>query len=192
METVAVLQPLMAGFGRSSLKQALVLMPLVGLLVQASAVLSRRMGAWLQNTAGIPPAWTRLGVGLGMMLLGARTLPQATEKILRLTLEKQAGLKGAPLGRLGTQKALSAAALAEETLHATSLPAATSGFASTCARGCTPGGVVCLSELGEVLGGFGTWLRTGASAPPSAEEAPTASRPAAGPGHEVSALRRTF
>ena len=34
------------------------------------------------------------------------------------------------------------------------------GVALSCPRNCSPGSVICLSEVGELLGGFGNWIQT--------------------------------
>jgi hypothetical protein len=114
VEAVAVITPLAMKFNKASLKQAALLAPLVGAVVQAASWLNSKASEPLHEKFSIPPFVTRMTIALGMALAG-------------LKASKLLGIGGA--------------------------------MAMTCARGCTPGSIVCLSELGEMVSGMKTWLQ---------------------------------
>lgn len=137
LETIAVVNPLAAGFSVNNLKQTAIMAPLVMAVVQGAHVVSQKAEKPARENFGIPTLATQLGLtsltGLGAMLI----YPPIYKAIA----------KSGVLGKDLKQKAAESASAF-----------ATATFAS-CARGCSPGSFICLSELADVGGSLGLWLK---------------------------------
>lgn len=132
METVAIIQSLMLGVSKTNAKLFLVMGPLIGAYVQLADWIHKGIRQPLQQEAGLPPWVIRAGLGIGMMAGGFWLLPKLYKPIFNT-------------GWLGKE-------LSEKAKQATMATMV------TCPRGCTVGGVVCLSEIAEILGSMGQWI----------------------------------
>lgn len=114
IEAVSVITPLTMRFGPGTLKQLVLMAPVVAVVVQAASVLNDWVTDPLKERFHIPRLVTRLGISLGLAAIG-------------LKFSKMLGIGGA--------------------------------VAMTCARGCTPGSIVCLSEVGEMFSGMKSGMK---------------------------------
>ena len=137
LETVAVVHPLAVGLSVNTLKQMVVTMPFVAGVVQGTTWLNDQAAEPAKNHLNIPPIVTRLAISAAMLLISVKLFNKVYQPLLNKSI----------LGKW----------LGLETLHQTG----SAMFATTCARGCTPGGIICLSEAGEILGGLGLKTRLG-------------------------------
>lgn len=137
LETVAVVHPLAVGLSLTTLKQMVVTMPFVAGVVQGTTWLNDQAAEPAKTHLSIPPLVTRLAISAAMLLISVKLFNKVYQPMLSKSfLGKWLGL---------------------EALHQTG----SAMFATTCARGCTPGGIICLSEAGEILGGLGLKTRLG-------------------------------
>ncbi len=127
-ETVALLTPMLHGFTPRALAMGTLTAPLVAGLSETATWVNRRVANPVAQQLQLPDWLPKLAVAGGLLWGGSK---------LTSAVFKRAQQWGA-FGKL----------LA---------PGAFAG-GITCARGCTPGGVICLSELGEWLGGAGGWF----------------------------------
>lgn len=146
IEAVAVINPLTMGFTRRSLGQMLVMAPIVAGVVQGANVLNEASAERLKERYGIPKLLTRLAISAAMVVLGVKVYPP----VLR---------KAAQFGVLGQAAKVEAQRTAGNVFVGTE--------ALVCARGCCPS-VLCLSEIGEMVGAFGSWFKTSPHQPASA------------------------
>lgn len=116
MEAVSVITPLTMRFGPGTLKQLVLMAPVVAVVVQVASALNDWVTDPLKERFQIPRLVTRLGISLGLAAIG-------------LKFSKMLGIGGA--------------------------------VAMTCARGCTPGSIVCLSEVGEMISGMKIGMQNG-------------------------------
>jgi hypothetical protein len=132
LETVGFIFPLTSTrITRASLAQLAVLAPWVAGTVQGASTGGKWLGNKLEDWH-IPKPITKLVVSTAMMIAGVRYFPAVYKRIA------ETGILN-PISKEALTGAVGASTLAT----------------ATCVRGCTPGGVICLSELGEMLGAMG-------------------------------------
>ena len=147
LETVAVVHPLAVGLSLTTLKQMAVTMPFVAGVVQGTTWLNDQASEPAKTHLNIPPIVTRLAISAAMLVISVKLFNKVYQPLLNKSM----------LGKW----------LGLEALHQTG----SAMFATTCARGCTPGGIICLSEAGEILGGLGLKTRLGYSREKRSERA---------------------
>ncbi len=136
LQTVGVIHPLTMGFSASALPHLALMMPLVAGVVETANRLQDTVGEAIHDKTGVPKMVLRLILSFGLAGLGMKVYPKLFETLARRNL----------LGKTAKETAQKGGA-------------AVAGSAMvTCARGCTPGGVICMSELGELLGSMGGGL----------------------------------
>lgn len=123
LETMAITVPMVVGLKKLKAAPLLVSAPLVAGFVEGSNALLNVTQP--QLPANWEPWAKRLAVLIPLSVGGLWAIPKASKLILKQLPKKLSG----------------------------QTTAATTGVMATCARGCTPGGVICLSELSEMLGG---------------------------------------
>lgn len=129
LETVGFIFPLTTpNITRASLAQLAVLAPWVAGTVQGASSVGRWLGSQLEDWQ-IPKPITKLIVSTAFMIAGVRYFPAVYKRIA------ETGILN-PISKEALAGAVGASTLAT----------------ATCVRGCTPGGVICLSEVGEMLG----------------------------------------
>ncbi|MGE0201275.1 MAG: hypothetical protein AB7P76_09930 [Candidatus Melainabacteria bacterium] len=139
LEAVTVINPLALGISNKSVAQMVVMAPLVTGVVQAATFLNEKVTEPLKEKLHIPTPITRLALSLGFAGIGIMVYPQIFKVVAHSGL----------LGRGIREEVLAGGA------------AAVAGSAMvTCARGCSPGSVVCLSETAEMMGGMANWFKS--------------------------------
>lgn len=135
IETVAIIHPLVAGFSRKAWTPLLLSMPLIAGVAQGLTWLGKKLAPPLEENAHIPQSLTRLVLSIGTGLLWLKGYPQAMKALAKqpqLTKHLPESLKTHMESLAGTTATL---------------------MAGTCARGCSQG-LICLSELSELLSGL--------------------------------------
>ncbi len=147
LESAAVITPMALKFHKTSLLTFLLVAPLVTASVQTSQWLNKAFTQDLKAQWHIPEAVTRLcfsfavsATGILFAMLLHRKAPQI----------KVFGAR--PFAQLDPKLKEPAGAFAM----------------GSCARGCSPS-IICLSEIGEMLGGMGNWLKSHWSPGPQPE-----------------------
>jgi len=135
LEAVSIINPIAVGISKHNLIQMGVMAPVVALVVQAASTLQKKIAPPLQEKYGTPPVLTRLGLSLVLGIGSLVAYPFIYRRI-------------ATSGLLGK-------ALKEKALESGS--AFASAAFATCARGCSPGSFICLGEVADVVGSFGSW-----------------------------------
>lgn len=135
IETMSAITPLMSGVSRYGVGQWLTHAPLIGGLVQAAHLLNQSVSPKLKDEFGVPVLVTRLITSALITALGYWAIPPITKHLLKMPLPK----RWFPPPKEG------------------SVGATLAGAMTTCARGCTPGGLICMSELSELIGSMGLW-----------------------------------
>ncbi len=136
LQTVGVIHPLTMGFSASALPHLALMMPLVAGVVESANRLQDTVGEAIHDKTGVPKIVLRLLLSFGLAGLAMRVYPKLFASLAQRNLLGKAAKETAQKGG-----------------------AAVAGSAMvTCARGCTPGGVICMSELGELLGSMGGGL----------------------------------
>jgi hypothetical protein len=130
VEAVAVINPLAAGFSLASLSQMLVMAPLIAGSVESITALNKMTAKPLKEKYGIPEALTKLVLSLTSGALGIWLFPKVYKQIA------QTGI----FGKMVKQE--------------TSMLGSMGALAACCARGCSPGSLICLSETAELIAGF--------------------------------------
>jgi hypothetical protein len=131
LETVGFIFPLTTpNITRASLAQLAVLAPWVAGTVQGASSVGKLLGNKLEDWH-IPKPITKLVISTAFMIGGVRYFPAVYKRIA------ETGILN-PISKEALAGAVGASTLAT----------------ATCVRGCTPGGVICLSEVGEMLGGM--------------------------------------
>jgi len=135
VETMTAITPLMSGLSRYGVGQWLVHAPLIGALVQGAHAINQALSKPLKDDYGVPVLVTRLATSAVLMTAGYFAIPPVTRYLLKAPLSKRwfPPPKEASVG------------------------ATLAGAMTTCARGCTPGGLLCMSELSELVGSLGQW-----------------------------------
>ncbi len=137
LETLAVVNPLAAGFKSGAILQTAVMAPLVMGVVQGVSEINNKVEKPLKQAWNFPPIATQLGL---------TTLASAGAFIIYPPFYKMVAQTGIIGKALKQQAEKSASAFATATF-------------STCARGCSPGSFICLGELADIGGSFGLWLK---------------------------------
>jgi hypothetical protein len=138
LESVTIINPLALGVSKFGMAQYAVMAPLVSATVQLASTINRRLADPLQQQFGITPLITRLGVSLGLASVGIKVYPKVFKTIANTGI----------FGEIIQQKvAKGAGVIAGSSML-------------ICARGCSPGSIICLSETAELLGGLFHWLKT--------------------------------
>jgi len=135
IETVTIIHPLVAGFSRKAWTPLLLSMPLIAGVAQGLTWLGKKLAPPLEEKAHIPQSLTRLVLSIGAGLLWLKGYPQAMKALAKqpqLTKHLPESLKAHMESLAGTTATL---------------------MAGTCARGCSQG-LICLSELSELLSGL--------------------------------------
>ena len=130
IETVSVVHPLASQFSKNTPKQLLVIAPVVAALVQLSHWGYQSTTGFLKAHEINAPAW------LPKLLFAAVT---TTVGLVAFPKLYQPFIKRGWFGKPNS-KAFQSATMSM----------------MTCPRGCTVGGVICLSEAGEILGSLAT------------------------------------
>ncbi len=136
LEAVTVINPLALGVSKKSMAQYVVMAPLVTGVVQLASLINKKLAPMLELDWAVPSWVTQLGISIGMGALGVIAYPRIFKAIASKGL----------LGKVIQSEALKGGALATGTAMV------------TCARGCSPGSIICLSETAEMLGGMGSWF----------------------------------
>ncbi|MEB3286581.1 MAG: hypothetical protein VKJ04_03655 [Vampirovibrionales bacterium] len=152
LEAISIINPVAAGFSVANALQTIIMAPIVAGVVQGAHTLHNKIAEPIEQNYGVAPVFTRLGVSL---LLGVGAI-LAYPKAFKVIVESR-GYK-ALVNRIPSAK------LKERILEAsaTSVAASASGGAmfATCARGCSPGSFICLSEMADIVGSFTTWFNS--------------------------------
>ena len=138
LQAVAVINPLAVGFSKKGLLQTAVMAPVVALVVQGASWLHQKIAKPVQEQCQMSPIMSQIGVTLGLGVISMLAYPKLYKLI-------------ASTGIIGKE-------LKEEAMGNASAFASTT-FA-TCARACSPGSFICLSELADIVGSFGHWFRS--------------------------------
>lgn len=138
LEAVAVINPMAVGFSAKGLKQTAVMAPVVAGVVQGASLLHQKIAKPVQEQCQVSPLISQIGITLGLGLMSMLAYPKLYKLI-------------ASTGIIGKELKQEAAENASAFASAT--------FAS-CARGCSPGSFICLSELADIVGSFGHWFRS--------------------------------
>jgi hypothetical protein len=138
LEAVTVINPLALGFSGKSLRQYAVMAPLVAATVQVASTLNNRLAKPLHDQFNMPRLITRLAISLGFAGMGIKLYPKVFHAV-------------AKTGLLGQE-------MKQQAAKGLSVLAGSSFI--TCARGCSPGSIICLSETAELMGGLTHWLKT--------------------------------
>jgi len=135
LEAVSIINPIAVGISKNNLIQMGVMAPVVAVVVQAASSLQKKIAPPLEEKYGTPPVLTRLGISLALGVGSLIAYPFIYRRI-------------AGSGILGKE-------LKDQALESGS-SFASAAFA-TCARGCSPGSFICLGEVADVVGSFGSW-----------------------------------
>jgi hypothetical protein len=130
LQTLVVINPLVVGFGKNSFKQMALMSPFIVGTVEGTRILQNHLQDPAQQKLGISPLMTRLLVSATVGLLALLGYPRLYKAIA------STGIAGKEF-KNKAENELSTLASASFT---------------TCARGCTPGSFICLSELAEIGG----------------------------------------
>jgi hypothetical protein len=139
LEAVALINPVTMGFSRKSLAQMLLMAPVVATVVQGASMLSRALSVPLKERCDIPESLTRLVISIPMAWVGIKIYPRVFKSVAR------SGILGKDL---------------QEQAKSSGQALMGSAMMATCARGCTPGSLICMSEMGEIFGGVGNWFQS--------------------------------
>lgn len=135
--SAGVITPLALRFSKTTELTFLLIAPLVATSVQTSQWMNQAFSKDARQKWGVPEPVSRLMISLTIGGLGA--------------VSAMAAHKAAPGWNLFGKKIFAPLANKKEALGA---------FATqTCARGCTPS-IICLSEIGETLGGMTHWFKS--------------------------------
>lgn len=138
LEAVAIINPLAVGFTLNNLKQTAVMAPLVAGVVQGASSLTDKISKPIDENMNVPPIFTRLLLSIGIGIGAVLTYPRIYKSIA------STGIIGKELKEKAAQ---GGSAFASATF-------------ATCARGCSPGSFICLSEMADMVGGFSTWFKS--------------------------------
>ncbi|MDX2084577.1 MAG: hypothetical protein SFZ03_04230 [Candidatus Melainabacteria bacterium] len=168
LEAVGVINPLALGLSVGTVAQGVVMAPLVAGTVQLSQKLCQALDHRLEGR-NVPPWVPRLGVSLGLSAVGMAVYPKlfgAFKKMLPEVIQAEINRGRAAAGVV----------------------------MATCPRGCSPGSIVCLSEMAEIFGGMLSWLREhlGLALPQTLPAIPLSATTRAPDDHSTPPLRRTF
>jgi hypothetical protein len=106
-------------------------------IVQAASFLHQSVSKELKEEYGVPSLISRLAISVGMVILGVKLFPKIHKPLMQSAFFQ----KLFPKSNFSKTGSVLASTM------------------TTCARGCTPGGIICLSEVGELLGGMGSWFK---------------------------------
>ena len=134
IETAFVINPLVSGLSKKALLQTVVMAPLIAGVVQGANYLNNHLVEPLKEKAHIPPVLTRLGVTIGVMLIGVKAYPGLYKQV-------------ASTGVLGNEAKSKTAQVIIGT------------EALICGR-CGGSHLICMSEIGDYLGGMLNWLKS--------------------------------
>jgi hypothetical protein len=145
LEAVAAINPLTLGFSVASAAQAIIMAPLVSGSVHLAMLLNQAIRPKLPPENKWAPLLSQVLTSIGFAAVGLKLYPKIVKSIAR-QVAKAEGLpqsirKG--LSKLSKEGAVAAGA-----------------SAVYCSRGCSMGSIICLSEAAELLGGFGTWMKS--------------------------------
>lgn len=139
MQTVAVLHPLLVGFSRKYPLEVGVMAPLIAGVVSIANALNQTLAPLADTHIGIPEKWTKLGVSLGVTLASIGMFPSVIARIAKTGILGKAAQAQA---RQGKNIAFGAVAIGAN---------------------CGCGNVICISQMGEIFGGLGNWLKSDSS-----------------------------
>jgi|GEM_PF-3072532 len=155
LEAVSIINPIAVGISKNNLIQMGVMAPVVAIVVQAASSLQKKIAPSLQDKYGTPPVLTRLGLSLVLGIGSLVAYPFIYRRI-------------ASSGMLGKE-------LKDQALESGSA-FASAAFAS-CARGCSPGSFICLGEVADVVGSFGSWDKSKNNAQNDSSSTSSVSKP---------------
>jgi hypothetical protein len=147
LEAVSIINPLAVGFSKNAIKQTVVMAPIVAAVVQGASLLRQTIAPTPkgEGQCQTTPMLLQAGITAGLGLAAMVAYPWIYKRVA------STGIIGHELKEKASQE--------------------TSAFASatfaTCARGCSPGSFICLSELSDIVGGFITGLPVNAGKTPS-------------------------
>lgn len=138
LEAVAIINPLAVGFSKNAIKQTVVMAPVVAAVVQGASLLRQTVAPTPANQGQCQstPLLLQAGITIGLGIAAMMAYPWIYKRVA------STGIIGQELKAKASQEA---SAFASTTF-------------ATCARGCSPGSFICLSELSDIAGGFITGL----------------------------------
>lgn len=133
LEAVAIINTIALGVGKKQLVQMAVIGPLVAVIVQAASLLHQKVSKPVKDTLNVPPPITRLAIFTGFSLIGWK-LNKPLLEAAQSAIVKNFPTWGKNLMKDG------------------GLLTGASLMTTSCARNCSPGSIICMTELGEAFG----------------------------------------